>query len=80
VSFALLAGILWALVSDLTPSQRISLGAVLGVALAVGATTDLIQALEFYAVLALAQSFVSHCVGSESEDAMREFPLHEFLG
>jgi hypothetical protein len=50
------------------------------IALAVGATTDLIQALEFYAVLALAHSFVSLCIGSESEDAKREYPLHEFLG
>jgi hypothetical protein len=30
------------------------------------------QALEFFAVLALAHSFVSQCVGDESEDPIRE--------
>jgi|HubBroStandDraft_1064217.scaffolds.fasta_scaffold114968_1 O-antigen ligase len=72
VGFTLLAGILWALASDLTAWQRRSLGAVFGVTLAVGATTDLMQALEFFAVLALAHSFVSRCISDESEDAVSD--------
>ncbi|MGC1684386.1 MAG: O-antigen ligase family protein [Candidatus Acidiferrales bacterium] len=85
VGFALIAGIIWALVSDLTPPQRLSLGAVLGVTLAVGATTDLMQALEFFSVLALAHSFVSRCVEAESveplnEYVMSEYPMSEYPG
>jgi hypothetical protein len=72
VGFSLLAGILWALAAALTPPQRKSLGAVLGVTLAVCATTDLMQALEFFAVLALAHSFVTQCVDVESEDSIRD--------
>jgi hypothetical protein len=49
--------ILWVLGAALSPAQRRSLVPVFGVVLAVGATTDLVQAIEFFAVLALAYGF-----------------------
>jgi O-antigen ligase len=57
VGLLLIARVLWVLAAALTRAQRRSLAPVLGVVLAVGATTDLVQALEFFGALAVAYSF-----------------------
>jgi O-antigen ligase len=64
VGLLLIFRVLWVLVAALDGAQRRALAPVLGVVLAVGATTDLFQALEFFAVLALAYCFSTVCLAT----------------
>jgi len=71
VGLLLFARILWMLAATLSRVQQRLLVAILGVILAVGATTDLMQALEFFVALALAYSFSSQCIRDEIAEPVR---------
>jgi len=62
IGLLLLVRVLWVLGAQLTSSQTRALAGLLGTTFAVGATMDLMQALEFFALFSVAYCFARLCV------------------